>query len=156
MKNNDNFAQFGECLRCTSLELEFVCGIRKHPYIVRYRESFTESGWCPSLQLCFDGLGCAQACTGYIGVEVHSRETRPAPGLEAFKLLPFQEWDSRAEIRARKKRFYLYVYTSSKHMHMHYYFIDSLDHLEMRVCFVQVKFMAVIKTSLIGVETAAY
>ena len=58
LKNNDNFAQFGECLLCTSLELEFVCGIRKHPYIVRYRESFTESGWCPSLRLCCDGLGC--------------------------------------------------------------------------------------------------
>ena len=54
-----------------------------------------------------------QVCTGYIGVEVHSRETRPAPGLEAFKLLPFQERDSRAEIRARKKRCYLYGYTSS-------------------------------------------
>ena len=50
----------------------------------------------------------------------------------------------------------LFVCLHIKHMHMHYYFIDSLDHLVMRVCFVQVKFMAVLKTSLIGVETAAY
>ena len=291
-KNNDNFAQFGECLHCTSLELEFVCGIRKHPYIVRYRESFTESGWCPSLQICFDGLGCERD-TSPIAIQdntsVHSQFADWFDALEGFAFwwtakeeiwLPVSLRQIRRKIpgcfhvcilqrcnelpldpavgpfgqnvlrdmvsgKAKPKasgrgsnialvrptaqpnfnfipppsrkhsersilawilsrhiptvpglhRLYwrwstftrntsctgtwslqtssfprvgqqgrdqstqekvLFVCLHIKHMHMHYYFIDSLDHLEMRVCFVQVKFMAVIKTSLIGVETAAY